>query len=150
LSDVEQRLLALETAEAARTTLARYADAVDAQSVSGIEELLAPDVVLDVGAVFEGRAAVTEFFRKAFADDPSDKSHFITNVRVSSVGTGRAKVDAYFLYTAAADTTSIIGWGTYAHEVAVAPEGEGLFTRMSLGIRRSVDVRNGWTTEAAS
>ncbi|HEX5926438.1 MAG TPA: hypothetical protein VFY45_21580, partial [Baekduia sp.] len=44
-----ERVKALEAGEAARTILAKYARAVDAQSVDGIRELLADDVVLDVG-----------------------------------------------------------------------------------------------------
>ncbi len=143
-----ERVKALEAGEAARTVLAKYARAVDAQSVSGIRELLADDVVLDVGQAVEGADAVTEFFRKAFEDDPAEKSHFITNIEVRWLGDDRASVETYFLWTAADDTTSLLGWGTYAHEVVV-DDGVARFSKMALAIRRMADVREGWTTGAA-
>jgi uncharacterized protein (TIGR02246 family) len=147
-TSVEQRLKALEAAEAARTILARYAKAVDAQSVEGIRELLADDVVLDVGQAVEGADAVTEFFAKAFKDDPAEKSHFITNIDVRRLGDDHASVETYFLWTAADDTTSLLGWGTYAHEVVIQ-DGTARFSKMSLAIRRMADVREGWMTGAA-
>lgn len=140
-----ERLNALEAGEAARTALAGYARAVDAQSVEGVRALLADDVVLDVGAAFEGADAVTEFFRRAFADDPADKAHFITNIDVRWLGGGRASVDTYFMWTAADRQTSILGWGTYAHEVVVR-DGVARFSKMSLAVRRMADVREGWAT----
>jgi predicted SnoaL-like aldol condensation-catalyzing enzyme len=147
-TSVEQRLKALEAGEAARTILARYAKAVDAQSVEGIRELLADDVVLDVGHAVEGADAVTEFFAKAFKDDPAEKSHFITNIDVRRLDDDRASVETYFLWTAADDTTSLLGWGTYAHEVVVQ-DGTARFSKMSLAIRRMADVREGWMTGAS-
>jgi uncharacterized protein (TIGR02246 family) len=143
-----ERVKALEAGEAARTTLAKYARAVDAQSVEGIRELLAEDVVLDVGQAVEGADAVTEFFRKAFADDPAEKSHFITNIDVRWLGDDHASVETYFLWTAADDKTSLLGWGTYAHEVVV-DDGTARFSKMALAIRRMADVREGWMTGAA-
>jgi ketosteroid isomerase-like protein len=141
---VEERLAALEGAEEARRALARYADAVDAQDLAALDRLLADGVVLDVGESIEGRTAVRAFFEKAFADDPTEKSHFITNVQTKWMGDGRTMVSAYFLFTAADDTQSIIGWGTYENEIVV-DQGPGVFSRIGLRIRRTADVREGWT-----
>jgi len=146
---VEERLAALEACEAARSLMARYADVVDDQDLSALGELLADEVVVDVGMRIEGREAVLGFFGQAFAADPTKKSHFITNLKTRSLGDGRVGVDAYFLYTAADDVQSIIGWGTYADEVVVRG-GVAHFTRIALAIRRSVDVRKGWTIPAES
>lgn len=141
-----ERVEALEAAEAARVTLAKYADAVDAQAIDGLSALFDANVVLDVGEKIEGADAVTAFFKKAFEADPATKSHFITNVAVDWLGSGRAGVKTYFLWTASDPDVSTLGWGTYAHEI-VMRDGKALFSRMALAIRREADSRKGWASD---
>jgi ketosteroid isomerase-like protein len=94
---LEERLDRLEAIEAARETLARYADACDAQDVDGVVNLFAPDGLLDVpGQSYRGTDEIRAFYRQAWDTDPSQKSHFITNVKTRWLGAGRVAVDCYF------------------------------------------------------
>jgi uncharacterized protein (TIGR02246 family) len=141
---VEERLDRLESIEAARSVLARYADACDAQDVGALAELFAEGCELEVpGEVYRGVDQVAAFYRQAFADDPSRKSHFITNIKAEWVEPGRVAVDSYFLYTAAGDTSSVLGWGEY-RDVVTTTGKQPAFARKSIIIRRAVDVRIGW------
>lgn len=141
---LEERLDRLELIEAARVLLARYADACDVQDLSALADLFAEGCELEVpGHVYRGVDEVVAFFRQAFADDPSRKSHFITNVNAEWLATGRVAVNSYFLYTAAGDTSSVLGWGEY-HDVVTTTGKEPAFARKSITVRRAVDVRDGW------
>jgi hypothetical protein len=95
------------------------------------------------GHTYKGRDEVVSFYRQAWLDDPSQKTHFITNSTTEWLGSGRVAVDSYFLYTAAGDTSSVLGWGEYGDVVRVS-EGPAAFEHKSISIRRSVDVRDGW------
>jgi uncharacterized protein (TIGR02246 family) len=142
---VEERLDRLESMEAARTVLARYASACDAQDLDDLLGLFAADSELDVpGQTWHGAGEVAEFYRQAFASDPTQKSHFITNVKVACVGVATVAIDSYFLYTAAGDTSSILGWGEY-RDIVDTSGPQPVFRRKSIAIRRAVDVRQGWS-----
>jgi 3-phenylpropionate/cinnamic acid dioxygenase small subunit len=141
---VEERLDYLEMAERARSLLAGYAQACDAQDVEALARLFSATGRVEVpDRAFEGREAVLGFYRHAFASDPSRKSHFITNVETRRLGLGRVAVDSYFIYTASGDATSILGWGEYRDVVADGPEGVR-FESKSIAVKRAVDVREGW------
>ena len=141
---LHERLEVLEAAEAARGALARYAQAIDAQDLAAFSALLARDVELEIGGdTIRGRVGVVDFLRDAFASDRSQKSHFVTNVKTRWVGDGLVNVEAYFLWTAGESARSVIGWGTYANQVRMAG-GEGLFTRIAIGIRHMGDLGDGW------
>ena len=140
----EQRLDRLESIESAREALARYADACDAQDLDAVCDLFTGDAVLEVpGHLYTGGDQVRHFYREAWQEDPSQKSHFITNVKTRWLGTGRVEVDSYFLYTAAGDASSVLGWGVYRDTVRTT-DGVGRFEQKSIAIRRAVDVRQGW------
>jgi uncharacterized protein (TIGR02246 family) len=143
-ASIEERIERLESMEAARRLMARYARACDAQDLDGIVELFAPDCELEIpGRTWRGRDEVREFFRRAWADDPSRKSHFITNVECRPREAGSVAVDAYFLYTASGDRSSVIGWGCYADVVdTTAPD--PVFARKAMTVTRAADVRDGW------
>lgn len=142
---IEGRLAALEGAEVARVILADYAAAVDAQDLAAVSSLLDRGVVLSIGEMtVGGYENVVEFFRSAFADDPSRKSHFVTNMEPRWLGSGDVHIDAYFLWTAGEESKSIIGWGTYSNEVKVN-EGVGKFTKIEITIRHMGEIGEGWT-----
>jgi uncharacterized protein (TIGR02246 family) len=136
----EERLDRLETIEAAREILARYADACDAQDVEAVVSLFAPDCALDVpDQTYRGTDEVRAFYRQAWDTDPSQKSHFITNVKTRWLGSSRVAVDCYFLYTAAGDVTSVLGWGEYQDVVSTAG-GPARFERKAIKIRRAWEL----------
>jgi 3-phenylpropionate/cinnamic acid dioxygenase small subunit len=147
---LEERLHRLESIEGARGVLASYADACDAQDLSALAELFADGCELEVpGQVYRGQEEVGAFYRQAFADDPTRKSHFITNIKAGWRGAGIVALDSYFLYTAAGDTSSVLGWGEY-HDVITTAGKEPAFARKSITIRRAVDVREGWALAGAT
>jgi hypothetical protein len=141
---IEERLAAMEGAEAARIALSSYCSAVDAQDLRAMSSLLDRAVVLSIGDLtVEGYDNVVEFFRSAFADDPSRKSHFVTNMVPRWLGRGDVHIDSYFLWTAGADSQSIIGWGTYSDRVKV-DNGVGKFTSIEIAIRHVGEIGDGW------
>lgn len=147
---IEERLAALEGAEVARSLLAKYAAAVDAQDLRAVSSLLNRAVTLSAGEMtVEGYEDVVDFFRSAFADDPSQKSHFVTNMTPRWLGGGTLNIDAYFLWTAGEESKSIIGWGTYSMQLTVR-DGTGKFTKIGLTIRHMGEIGEGWklTSEA--
>jgi hypothetical protein len=141
---IEERLAALEGAEAARNLLAKYAAAVDAQDLKAISSLLDRTVALSAGEMtVEGYENVVDFFKSAFATDPSEKSHFVTNMTPRWLGDSTVSIDAYFLWTAGEQSKSIIGWGTYSTRVKVK-DGVGKFTKIVLTIRHMGEIGEGW------
>ncbi len=120
----DDRLQRLENIEAARDLQARYADAVDGADMGALAAVFAPDAVLTApGRRFEGREQVMDFYRAAAAADPSDRRHFITNVRVVAADATAVTLQAYFLYTAGTEGASILGWGRYVDEFSMVDGG---------------------------
>jgi uncharacterized protein (TIGR02246 family) len=112
--DMATRLQRLETIEAARGLVALYADAADAQDFDALAGLFAPDAVVTArGRRIEGRDAIVEFYRAVFADDPSTRRHFATNVRVVDASSTSATLASYLLFFAGTGGESILGWGRY-------------------------------------
>jgi len=144
---VEERLERLEAAEAARRLLARYARACDRQDADAVVALFAPDGEIEIpGTVYNGVTEIKVFYQQAFTDDPSIKSHIITNTETAWRGGGLIAIDAYLLYTAAGDASSVLGWGEYHAIVRVGAE--AAIQRLTISIRRAVDVRQGWARTA--
>jgi uncharacterized protein (TIGR02246 family) len=114
LGQLAHRTAVLETREAVRDLLARYADAVDRRDLDGLSSIFAPDAVLtSPGRRLVGLDEVIGFYREAFTTDQSPRRHFITNVHVTEAAADSATSTAYLLYTAATAGASIIGWGHY-------------------------------------
>lgn len=143
----EDRIARLEDAQAAQTAQRRYVDAMDAQDLSLIPELFTTDAVLEVpGARFEGLEAIESFYRQAFIDDPTAKSHFHSNLDVRPQGNGVVEIRSYLLYLASGKDQSIIGWGSYDDAFQV-DGGIAKFSFKRIGITRVVDSRQGWPSE---
>ena len=141
---IEERLAAVEGAESARIILARYAAAVDDQDLGAVSSLLDHAVVLSIGEItVDGYKNVVDFLRSAFADDPSRKSHFVTNMVPRWLGDGNVHIDAYFMWTAGEESKSLIGWGTYSNRVKVK-DGTGKFTKIEIAIRHMGEIGEGW------
>ncbi len=138
------RLRRLEDVEAARGLLASYARACDAQDLEAVVSLFGPDAQVAVpGASWQGREGVRQFYSEAWAADPSRKSHFVANVRAVSHQVDSVTVDSYFMYTAAGDRSSVLGWGEYRDEIDTSGP-QPLFTRKEMSVTRAADVREGW------
>jgi 3-phenylpropionate/cinnamic acid dioxygenase small subunit len=95
---------------------------------------------------FEGRAAIEDFYEKAFAADPSVKRHFIVNSRVVDSSDGVVRLHSYFLYTGRGEGASIIGWGTYEDAVDVTGP-EPRFKEKTIAVHVGTDLATGWAAE---
>jgi 3-phenylpropionate/cinnamic acid dioxygenase small subunit len=148
LAALAGRLEQLEAAEHARGAMAAYADAVDAQDLDALAAVFSADAVVDVpGREYSGLEQVLGFYTDAFAADPSRKTHFVTNLSTEALDRGRTGVRCYLLYTASAEDMSVIGWGNYEAIVRVEPPTR-VIERLSIAVRRAVDVRTGWAGPA--
>lgn len=143
-ADVASRLARLEALEAARALLARYARACDASDLAAVTALFSPRCRLEVaGRSWSGVDEIAGFFRQAWSEDPTRKRHFITNIEALEWDGAKVTVEAYFLYTAAGDSSSILGWGEYLDVIDTTGTGP-LFEEKSMRVVRAADVREGW------
>lgn len=144
LVDVLARLRRLEDAEVARNHLHAYAQTLDDPTPELVGDLFAEDGVLVVpSGAFEGRAAVTEFYRSRLTPEDGDKRHFLVNLRTRHVGEGLVEVASYFVFTGREDTRSALGWGTYVDLVRVE-NGVAKFVRKEITPHVSTDLEVGW------
>ncbi|MDH3307994.1 MAG: nuclear transport factor 2 family protein [Acidimicrobiia bacterium] len=131
--------------ETVRGLLASYAEAVDRRDADGLSRLFHSAVELQIGdQTTTGRPAVVDFFEDAFLADPSEKSHFVTNVRTQWLGNESVRADAYFLWTAGEENRSVIGWGTY--QMYASGHDRLLLTRIVIEIRHAGAIADGWAT----
>lgn len=118
---IEERLKVLENevarlrgAEGVRTTLSRYARAVDTKDRPALAALFTADAVIRVepwGVEGQGREDVLAFFDDYFArfDHPR---RYCANAEIV-VEASQATAFTYWLVTQVREGKSIIGWGTY-------------------------------------
>ncbi len=143
MSDIVHRLARLEAAEDARNLMAAYATACDAEDVLALSAIFAPDMVLETPhRRCEGREAVLDFYREAFATGASSKRHFVTNVIVDRSGpqlVGRA----YFIVVSADGDRPLVGWGHYRDTFAER-DGRLVFVTKWIELELQVDARQGW------
>jgi 3-phenylpropionate/cinnamic acid dioxygenase small subunit len=117
---LSDRVHRLELIEDARGLLARYAELIDAQAVDELSSIFADGIVLTMpGRRFEGVASVIGFYREAVASDPSDRRHFVTNVRVAAADETAITLASRFIYTAGTGGESVLGWGRYLDTFAL-------------------------------
>jgi hypothetical protein len=146
LSDLRRRVLRLEETEVARGLLHAYAHALDVPVAERVASLFAVDGTLRTSrGVAEGRAEISEFFRTAFAADPSVKRHFIMTPRATWLGPGRVRLQSYFLYVGRGADASVIGWGTYDDIIDVSGP-EPLFAEKVIEVHVGTDLATGWAT----
>jgi SnoaL-like domain len=147
MEDLEARVRRLEDIEAARGMYHVYADTLDVPDATTVAALFADDAVLHtpVGD-FEGRAAIEDFYGKAFAADTSEKRHFVVNPRVVETGPSTVRLQSYFLYLGRGDAQSIIGWGTYDDVIDVSRP-EPLFREKTIAVHVGTDLAQGWAKD---
>lgn len=126
--DLAARLERLETAEAARDVVYRYASGLDARDWEQIAASLAADAVLiDPTGSIVGRAAIVSSLQAAMASG-FIPCHQVTSTRVDLAGPGRAVVESTIHYTLQGGGADGVGWGTYRDEVQVT-DGVGRIVR---------------------
>lgn len=144
LEQALERLQRLEDAETARNHLHAYAETLDDPTAEAVAALFTEDGVLEVPAgSYEGRAAITEFYRSRLTPENGDKRHFLTNLRTRHLRPGVVEVASYFVYTSREDSRSVLGWGTYADEVRVV-DGAARFQRKRIVPHVHTDLVTGW------
>lgn len=123
------RLDRLETAEAARAALHRYARGADSRDWAVLGSAFAPDAVLVMpDATLTGRDAIVDALRDML---PAGfiTQHLMANPEVEVTGQGRATITATVYYLHEGAGYEATGWGQYRDEVAVV-DGVGVITRM--------------------
>lgn len=122
------RLERLETAEAARAALYRYAEGADTRNWSVMASAFAEDAVLTMpGTEVRGRDAIVASLRDMLPEGFVTR-HLLVNPQVAGVADGRAVLTStvYYVHDGAGYEAS--GWGDYRDEVEVV-DGIGLITR---------------------
>lgn len=122
------RLERLETAEAARAALYRYAEGADTRDWDLLGSAFAADAVMVMGdQEFTGRQAIVAALQGMLPEGFITR-HLMVNPQVAWTAPGRATLTAtvYYLHDGAGYEAT--GWGTYRDEIAVEG-GVGLITR---------------------
>ena len=122
-ASLEDRIAALEFAEAARQLLARYAEVMDRRDASELDQLFAADaVVATASGERRGIDEVRAFYDRHFATS-GEVRHFITNTRITHASPSRVVCESYLFYVAAIGGESTVGWGDYRDVIERRPEG---------------------------
>lgn len=148
-NDLNQRLARVELAGAATSLVATYAFAVDSRDADAVVALFANDAVVAASARHEGRAAISAYYRNAFATSPCTSRHFITTVRVVDVSATDATVESYFIYVTADAGRSILGWGRYHDQVRRIGD-DVCFTEKRITIDHRGPIEAGWADRLAA
>ncbi len=129
VSALASRLERLETIEAARDALYRYAEGVDTRDWAMLAAAFSEDGVLALpGSVLTGRSAIVDAARETLPPELITR-HLVVNAQVAFVGPGRATARATVHYERAGAGLEAIGWGDYTADLAIV-DGLGLITRM--------------------
>jgi uncharacterized protein (TIGR02246 family) len=122
------RLERLETTEAARSALFRYAEGVDARDWAMLGSAFSDDATLEMpGTQVRGRAAIVEAMHGMLPAEFVTR-HLIVNPQVTWTSPGRATVRATIYYAHEGSGYEAIGWGDYVDDVVVT-DGVGVITR---------------------
>jgi hypothetical protein len=147
LADLIGRLTVLEELERARGLLHAYAAALDKPDAAVVSSFFVPDAVLVTPrGRFAGRDQIADYYRTAWAADPSSKRHFVASPQLSRRQPGLVESEAYFLFVGRGDKDSIIGWGTYQDTISVAGE-RPLFVSRTIDIHLRTDLDTGWPAD---
>lgn len=120
MTAVDDRLLALETAEQARDAIAAYCRAVDTNDLALLRETLSENVVLNrpPDDHVEGCDAVVDFFAAKMSDPVDVRKHMIMNPTITVRPDGTAAGHVYFL-----------GWHFHTGKLGLAMGGYQFTTR---------------------
>jgi uncharacterized protein (TIGR02246 family) len=122
------RLERLETVEAARSALFRYAQGVDTRDWTVVGSAFSDDAVLEMpGTEVRGRAAIVEAMQGMLPAEFVTR-HLIVNPQVEWTAPGRATVRATIYYAHEGSGHEATGWGDYVDDVVIS-DGVGIITR---------------------
>jgi len=128
-SAILARLDRLESAEAARAALYRYASAADSRDWSLLGSAFTEDAVMELpGQTVTGRDAIVDALRDMLPA-PFLTKHLMVNPQVDVTAPGRAVVTATVYYLHEGSGYEATGWGEYRDEVEVV-DGTGRISRM--------------------
>ena len=128
LDSVLQRLERLETLEAARSCLYRYAEGVDGRDWALLASAFAEDAVLVMpGSEVIGRDDIVDGLRGMLPPEFVTR-HLVVNPRVEHTGAGRARALSTIYYAHEGSGFEATGWGDYVDDITVV-DGVGLITR---------------------
>ena len=137
------RLGQLETAELARATSWRYANAVDTPDFELLRSVFTEDAVLTTSKGSRtGRDQVLDYYATALVA-PVKRKHFLVNQSVTPLEPDLVLLESYFIYTFAGDDTSILGWGNYVDRIRII-EGVGYIEDKRITAEIHADSRVGW------
>ncbi|HEV8295857.1 MAG TPA: nuclear transport factor 2 family protein [Acidimicrobiales bacterium] len=139
---LEARVRRLEAVESARDLLHAYAAACDRGDLEGLVGLFADGAVLDAnGAVYDGRAAIRQFYAPRLA--PVTR-HFVTNATFAATASGDIESRCLFLALGANEGRSTLVIGNYADRIRVERDGARFRSRViRLGV--ATDLDTGWS-----
>jgi hypothetical protein len=144
LEDLATRLDRHDDIEAARGILFDYARTLDEPDPRTVGGMFAEDGVLHTTAgSWHGRTEIEEFFARAFAADPAEKRHLITNAKLTWLAAGQVRIDSYFLFVGRGADRSVIGWGTYLDIVDVSGA-HPLFAEKTIDVHLNTTLDEGW------
>jgi hypothetical protein len=128
----------------ATNILHTFALAVDEQEIDSVLACFRVDAELTTPRrSWRGIEEIREFFAAAWAADPSAKRHFVATPRVTWLGPGRVRLEAYFSFIGRLPEQSVLGWGRYDHVVDVRGE-QPLLERAGMESHLRTDLAAGW------
>lgn len=145
IAALERRLKHLENAEAVRSVLARYCQALDTGDLEALTGLLAANAKLKVvpwDVQLEGRDTIAEFYRQFFAGEMKNGRHYCANISIEAEEDNYRSF-CYFHETVERNHQSLIGWGTY-EDVFTQEAGEWRFQQRLISILALTPIDQGW------
>jgi uncharacterized protein (TIGR02246 family) len=122
------RLERLETTDAARAALFRYADGADSRDWSLLGSAFSDDAVLEMaGTEVRGRDSIVATLRDMLPSEFVTR-HLIVNPQATWTAPGMATVRATVYYAHEGPGYEATGWGDYVDDVVVS-DGVGVITR---------------------
>jgi 3-phenylpropionate/cinnamic acid dioxygenase small subunit len=122
------RLERLETAEAARASLYRYAEGADTRDWELLGSAFSPDAVMLLGdQEIVGRTAIVDALRGMLPPEFVTR-HLMVNPQVTWTAPGEATITSTVYYLHDGSGFEATGWGSYRDTVQVV-DGTGLITR---------------------
>lgn len=128
IATLSARMAVLEAAEAARTVLFDYANAVDTRDWPGLRECFTPGAVMAMGPdEVSGADAIVEALRGMLPEGFLTQ-HLLVNPRVITNDGTHAVIESTIYYLHEGSGYEAVGWGTYRDTIVIS-NGRGHISR---------------------